>query len=124
MEIQTYTGKRIVHAKDGRTNMDRGVCSVITSNGKPLRPIKQTHDRNPFEWSKRGSLSWNLAKSILADYFGDLPQELSEILVRRFYEDAILNFDYMEWQIDEGQLKEYFTRLYKEVYGEEDEAIG
>ena len=119
MAFQTYTGTRNIQSKDGKVDMYRGVCSVITNNGKPLRPVKQTEDRNPFEWGKRGSLSWNLAKSILADYFEDMGQDLPEILVRRFYEDAILNLDYMEWQITEDQLKDYLTRLYKE-FGEED----
>jgi len=35
-------------------------------------------------------------------------------LIRRFYEDVIVVLPFMEWQLDEDQIKLYLERIYNE----------
>ena len=116
MAVESYTGKRTIQSSTGRVNFDRGICEVLTNNGKLLKPFVKTENGMNFEWGKHGALSWNLAKSIMRDYFQvwSLDEELPEKLVRRFYEDVVVSLDFMKWEIDETELKAYFTRVSNE----------
>lgn len=133
--MKTYTGTRKIHLPDqsgflAKTDMDRGVCGVYVDE-KPLPSIcidrlSQTNGRY-FEWgadlssvrySRYKYLAYNLAKSIVVDFFGKYDPAL-EGVVDNFYKEFICNLELMDWSITEDQLREILTDIYYEIHPEE-----
>lgn len=118
-----YTGKRQIHNSNGRTDMKRGLCTVLRKDGTPLPSLFISEERYPgrvFEWGYSGVLPANLARSILVDFLNkDSDDEFFNAVVNRFCREVVVNLDYMDWEIEESQLKNYLTRIITEIYGDE-----
>jgi len=115
--MSLYSGIRNFTEKSNK----RGICTVINGRNQPVNSlIDLGAGRQHFDWGIEGRLSANLARSLLVDYFKkDSDDIYFNEVVRRFYQDVICNLEFTEWTLEDEQLKQYLTRVVKEVYGEE-----
>lgn len=117
-----YTGKRQIHNSNGRTDMKRGLCTVLRKDGTPLPSLFINEERYPgrvFEWGYSGVLPANLARSILVDFFKrDNDDEYFNALVNRFCREIVVKFDFMEWELEEQELKDKLVPMVEEIYGD------
>jgi len=118
----TYTGKRTIHSETGKTDMQRGICSVLTPNGTVLSSININGTIFPertFDWGYYGVYPSNLARSMLVHYFGKNSSDVYfNELVRTFCYEVISNLPFMDWSIEEEELKNYLKRTVDAVYGD------
>ena len=116
-----YSGTRKLHNNEtGKTDIRSGVCVVKTADGKDLKSLAEYADGNPFDWGYIGVRPINLARSLLVNYFKkDSDDEYFNRVVFRFCKEFLKGVDYMDWELEETELKNYLTRVVQEVYGDE-----
>lgn len=94
--MKVYRGKRLgFDLVDG----NRGVCGVTVSAGGEDPVSLNNVTGRLWEWGYRGSLATNLARSILADFFGY--DKASKELVAMFRDKFVSQFRFNEWFLEE-----------------------
>jgi len=117
-----YKGTRKLRSSySDKIDMLNGNCEVTVSNGDILfsQTIEQIDDRTKlWDWSYFGIYPLNLAKSILVHFFDmEDPTQIPKEMIVKFCGEVIGNLSYMDWEINEDDLREYLKRLYEEITG-------
>jgi len=92
-----------------KENLPRGASRKVTVNDAPLRDIESIK----FTWGNTGRRTYNLAHSIMADYFED-PNVPRELWIE-FYEEVMSVFPSSEeWEITSDMISQWIYRRFQD----------